>query len=598
VQVGAHPDDGTGLDGHRPTAANERLLADMAVQQHPPVEQPAVLAHDLPPVGVLAAAGVGAAHLEVGRTQRGKNNAYCHDSELTWVDWELDEPRRDLLAFTRRLFELRRRWRALYRGGFPTEDHLLWLDPDGREMDLHQWHDPELPRRSEPRLPDPLPVGKTEPASVSSPESKKSRISREDEMKRVCLVAMTLLLVCLLTSLTACDFGKESRAWRERVEALERQVELMRRMVDENWKATIKAVPGERYLQLIDALHGPDGPEKEAAKRFLVSLGNLRQEDLASPWAVSVWAEYEGEGPVRMDAFSAPSPSRLHVEQFIKEKGFKPAESMGGEILHRPRTRTEIDQTLDQELGALFNALAGYPGTWSGGNGRPRWVGGGIGNSGPGRSSHQYQFQPGLLDTAGTNIPVLAAGYSPFGGGLQAHPWFQKGGSGRDRVQPVDDYRARLETRVGGRRDRFVGHLKSAILSTIDTVPLATTAMRFEEPWDVVGKAQTLFILVREKDWKRVGGVRISVAVHKAGDPNAVHPASRLVHLDPSELTQPAHEPVADRNPEAGRYLWAAVRMIDYPSFDRSAPATTYEELRANLEELDRLLGLTEGSQE
>ena len=38
---------------------------------------------------------------ELGRTQHGNNNAYCHDGPLTWVHWDLDADQRALLAFTR-----------------------------------------------------------------------------------------------------------------------------------------------------------------------------------------------------------------------------------------------------------------------------------------------------------------------------------------------------------------------------------------------------------------------------------------------------------------------------------------------------------------
>ena len=42
---------------------------------------------------------------ELGRTQRGNNNAYCQDNPITWFDWSaVDE---DLLEFTRRLVGLR-----------------------------------------------------------------------------------------------------------------------------------------------------------------------------------------------------------------------------------------------------------------------------------------------------------------------------------------------------------------------------------------------------------------------------------------------------------------------------------------------------------
>ena len=47
---------------------------------------------------------------EFGRTQQGNNNAYCHDSELTWVDWQLAEQHRELLEFTREVIAFRKRY--------------------------------------------------------------------------------------------------------------------------------------------------------------------------------------------------------------------------------------------------------------------------------------------------------------------------------------------------------------------------------------------------------------------------------------------------------------------------------------------------------
>ncbi len=45
---------------------------------------------------------------ELGRTQRGNNNAYCQDNEISWIDWRLGDEQRALLGFTRRLIALRR----------------------------------------------------------------------------------------------------------------------------------------------------------------------------------------------------------------------------------------------------------------------------------------------------------------------------------------------------------------------------------------------------------------------------------------------------------------------------------------------------------
>ena len=87
---------------------------------------------------------------ELGRTQRGNNNAYCQDNELSWVDWRLDDDRRALLTFTRRLIALRRRHQILQQRRFFVGDYiwesqakdLAWLRPDGVEMTPHDWQKP------------------------------------------------------------------------------------------------------------------------------------------------------------------------------------------------------------------------------------------------------------------------------------------------------------------------------------------------------------------------------------------------------------------------------------------------------------------------
>ncbi|MCD6735169.1 MAG: glycogen debranching protein GlgX [Burkholderiaceae bacterium] len=84
---------------------------------------------------------------EIGRTQRGNNNAYCQDNEISWVDWTIDEERASLLAFVRRLIRLRRehpsfRRRDFFQGrplrGGGVKD-IFWLRPDGAEMSDHEW---------------------------------------------------------------------------------------------------------------------------------------------------------------------------------------------------------------------------------------------------------------------------------------------------------------------------------------------------------------------------------------------------------------------------------------------------------------------------
>ena len=55
---------------------------------------------------------------EAGRTQLGNNNSYCHDSELTWMDWTLVQQNADLFRFVKKLLAFRRTHAALRAGKF------------------------------------------------------------------------------------------------------------------------------------------------------------------------------------------------------------------------------------------------------------------------------------------------------------------------------------------------------------------------------------------------------------------------------------------------------------------------------------------------
>jgi glycogen operon protein len=84
---------------------------------------------------------------ELGRTQKGNNNGYCQDNELTWIDWSSSEEARDLLAFTVQVFAIRRgapvfRRRKFFAGDPVTDTgakDVVWLRPDGVEMQHDDW---------------------------------------------------------------------------------------------------------------------------------------------------------------------------------------------------------------------------------------------------------------------------------------------------------------------------------------------------------------------------------------------------------------------------------------------------------------------------
>ncbi|MEU6477960.1 glycogen debranching protein GlgX [Streptomyces sp. NPDC047017] len=86
---------------------------------------------------------------ELGRTQHGNNNAYCQDSELTWLDWPNAAEGSELLEFTGKLIALRRdhpvfRRRRFFSGRAPRDSRsgtkdIVWLTPAGREMTDTDW---------------------------------------------------------------------------------------------------------------------------------------------------------------------------------------------------------------------------------------------------------------------------------------------------------------------------------------------------------------------------------------------------------------------------------------------------------------------------
>ncbi len=83
---------------------------------------------------------------EIGRTQKGNNNTYCQDNELSWMDWaDVDE---DMLAFTRFVIDLRRkhpifRRRRFFEGKRIAEwdkvPDISWLQPSGEPMTPRDW---------------------------------------------------------------------------------------------------------------------------------------------------------------------------------------------------------------------------------------------------------------------------------------------------------------------------------------------------------------------------------------------------------------------------------------------------------------------------
>ena len=90
---------------------------------------------------------------EFGRTQRGNNNAYCQDNEMSWLDWSMTgtPAGSSLIKFVTRLIALRREHPVLrspvflHGNAHPAPDiaDIEWFDQDGGTIPAEAWNDLE-----------------------------------------------------------------------------------------------------------------------------------------------------------------------------------------------------------------------------------------------------------------------------------------------------------------------------------------------------------------------------------------------------------------------------------------------------------------------
>jgi glycogen operon protein len=86
---------------------------------------------------------------EFARTQRGNNNAYCQDNEISWLDWNHDDRAQRLIRFVQKLIGLRQKYPILRRTRFLAGEYsealgvkdVAWINANGEEMSPQHWTD-------------------------------------------------------------------------------------------------------------------------------------------------------------------------------------------------------------------------------------------------------------------------------------------------------------------------------------------------------------------------------------------------------------------------------------------------------------------------
>jgi isoamylase len=86
---------------------------------------------------------------EFGRTQQGNNNAYCQDTEISWLNWAIEDKGKSLTSFVQKVIGLRHKYPILRRNLFLTGQYqeeldlkdVAWINANGTEMTEDNWGD-------------------------------------------------------------------------------------------------------------------------------------------------------------------------------------------------------------------------------------------------------------------------------------------------------------------------------------------------------------------------------------------------------------------------------------------------------------------------
>ncbi|MGQ7868209.1 glycogen debranching protein GlgX [Sunxiuqinia sp. sy24] len=84
---------------------------------------------------------------EYGRTQYGNNNVYCHDNQLTWMNWDWDENQQKLFEFTKKIIHIRNNHPVTHRRRYFKNRRIQgegirdirWINTDGIDMSQEEW---------------------------------------------------------------------------------------------------------------------------------------------------------------------------------------------------------------------------------------------------------------------------------------------------------------------------------------------------------------------------------------------------------------------------------------------------------------------------
>lgn len=166
-----------------------------------------------------------------------------------------------------------------------------------------------------------------------------------------------LILFVLGTSpAAACGWGGELLGVCDAVDVADENIRKLTEVVKQIGEATIRAVPGERYMQLIDDLNSGDKDKAAAARAFLSRLANVKED---TEFQAVVNIEFDtSKGDFEYEIYRQEIPGRETIEAIVEQRtlvSFVRAKSFGS----YPRTTEQIRNDVKKYILTAMNKLNG-----------------------------------------------------------------------------------------------------------------------------------------------------------------------------------------------------------------------------------------------
>jgi hypothetical protein len=288
-------------------------------------------------------------------------------------------------------------------------------------------------------------------------------------------------------------------------------------------QGAIRAIPGERYLQLIDAVNGNDPVKKEEAKEFLRRLGNL-DNNAATAWTATVLCEYDPKDTLHADAFWGFSDSRAQVEYFVRNayRDQNDVISTG----YRDYTIDELNALVDAKVDTLLSEMQG--------------------------TGQSIQQQP---PTGGFSFP---SAYLTWDNSLTPGTPFRPDIATTDNPNIVT--KKTVLDRAKSARDSAAATLKELLKMQYmkKEIPAGSTTLSI--PWHPEEAKSLFFILIPEEDWeKHKKDLKIRVTLHKEGDLNSTFQNLSPLKVNTNQFEGSPGREAVDVRFGGGKVRWAVV---------------------------------------